>query len=147
MKIATICENRIFSRAYSKGKKCAGRYTVVYALFNNSKKFRIGLTVTKARGSAVVRNRIKRVIRHACYEVFEKYGMPSGCDLIIVARDACAFVKSSKAAEDMEKSLLRLGVISEIKKTDALNADDGSQEICENENANGNVESLKILSE
>lgn len=119
MKIATICENKIFSRAYSKGKKYAGKYSVLYILKNQSEKTRIGLTVTKARGSAVTRNRIKRVLRHAYAEVFKNYGIPKGYDIVIVARDACSFVKSDKAAKDMETSLLRLGVVG-LPKTDEM---------------------------
>ena len=111
MKIATICENRVFSRAYSKGKKFAGRYSVLYVLKNASGKTRIGLTVTKARGSAVTRNRIKRVLRHAYAEIFRNYGIPEGYDIVIVARDASAYVKTDKVRGDMEYGLLKLGVI------------------------------------
>ena len=126
MKIATICENRVFSRAYSKGKKFAGKYSVIYVLKNPGGKTRVGLTVTKARGGAVTRNRIKRVLRHAYASVFTEYGVPVGYDFVIVARDAAAYVKSDKAAKDMEYAMKKLGVISE--KTDHCNVDPGKDE-------------------
>ncbi len=116
MKIEAVCENRVYQRAYSKGQKHAGKYSVVYVLKNRSGRTRIGLTVTKARGGAVTRNRIKRVLRAA---VTENMKDPSFChsgDIIIVARDACAFAKSNTVAADMRKGFLRLGLLTEDTK-------------------------------
>lgn len=113
MKITTICENRIYARAYRKGKKYAGKYSVLYALKNGTDTARIGLTVTKARGTAVVRSRIKRVLRHAYYEVVNECGEPRGYDVIIVSRDAAAFAKSNVVAVDMKKGMLALGIVAQ----------------------------------
>lgn len=113
MKIETVCENRVFTRAYSKGKKHAGKYSVLYVLKNNSGKTRIGLTVTKARGGAVTRNRIKRVLRAAVAENMKNPAFSHSGDIIIVARDACAFAKSDAVACDMKKGFIRLGLVSE----------------------------------
>ncbi len=113
MKIETVCENRVFTRAYSKGKKHAGKYSVLYVLKNSSGKTRIGLTVTKARGGAVTRNRIKRVLRAAVTENMKDPGFSHSGDIIIVARDACAFSKSDAVARDMKNGFIRLGLIDQ----------------------------------
>ncbi len=113
MKIETICENRIFARAYHKGKKHAGKYSVLYVLPSSGKSVRIGLTVSSKRGNAVTRSRIKRVLRHAYYSVVRELGSPVGCDIVIVARDACAFAKSTEVAFDMKSGLIRLGIVKD----------------------------------
>lgn len=111
MKIETVCENRVFTRAYSKGKKHAGKYSVLYVLKNSSGKTRIGLTVTKARGGAVTRNRIKRVLRAAVTENMKDPSFFHSGDIIIVARDACAYAKSDAVAKDMKNGFVSLGLI------------------------------------
>lgn len=111
MKIETVCENRVFTRAYAKGRKYAGKYSVLYVLKNGSGKTRIGLTVTKARGGAVTRNRIKRVLRCAVTENMKDPTFSHSGDIIIVARDACAYAKSDAVAKDMKNGFIHLGLI------------------------------------
>ena len=90
MKIQTVCDNRTFQRAYRRGRKHAGRYVVVYDLpaKGSFPDTRLGLTVTKGRGGAVVRNRIKRIIRAAFFDIAKRRPVEGGHDIIIVARDA-----------------------------------------------------------
>lgn len=109
MKIQTVCDNRIFGRAYRKGKKRAGRYIVVYVIKGRGKCCRLGITVTKGRGSAVVRNRIKRIIRAAWRDVAARCTLTEGCDVIVVARDAAADAKSTEIAPELEDMLVALG--------------------------------------
>ena len=78
MKFRAIKENHLYQKAYHNGRKCQTGTVVVYVLRdrhakrlqneNPQKTFvnRIGLTVTKRQGGAVVRNRIKRRLRAAC---------------------------------------------------------------------------------
>ena len=116
MKIQTVCDNRIFGRAYRKGKKRAGRYIVVYVIKGRGKSCRLGITVTKGRGSAVVRNRIKRIIRAAWRDVAARCTLTEGCDVIVVARDAAADAKSTEIAPELEDMLVALGAAE--KKTE-----------------------------
>lgn len=116
MKIQTVCDNRIFGRAYRKGKKRAGRYIVVYVIKGRGKCCRLGITVTKGRGSAVVRNRIKRIIRAAWRDVAVRCTLTEGCDVIVVARDAAADAKSTEILPELEDMLVALGAAE--KKTE-----------------------------
>lgn len=65
-KLKTIRENHIFSRVYSKGKSFSGRFLVLYCLRNyTGNETKVGITVSKARGKAVIRNRTRRRIKES----------------------------------------------------------------------------------
>lgn len=125
MKYPAVCENKLFSAAYTKGKKHTGRYAVVYALRDRYPKnmavSRLGLTVTKKRGGAVVRNRIKRVLREAYRAVDTTHGVRGGFIIIIVARDAAAKAKTPAVAADLATSFGALGLLlrSDTPSSDA----------------------------
>lgn len=67
---------------------------------------RLGITVTKKVGNAVVRNRIKRLIR----EWMRLHGwVPEGWDIVLVAKDPAARqVHPSDFGPDLEKILRQL---------------------------------------
>ncbi len=96
MKYETIKKNRDFLRAYKKGKKSVSRLIVIYKIRNEGDKKRIGITVSKKVGKAVVRNRVKRLIRQGIYVNYER--LTDGYDYVFVAR--------IKAAEANYKDIL-----------------------------------------
>lgn len=112
MKIDPVCENRTFLRAYRKGKKYAGKYCVIYSLPKRREDgLRLGLTVTKGRGGAVVRSRVRRILRAAWCETMKNETETAPADIIIVARDAAVDAKSTDIAPEIAAGLLELGVI------------------------------------
>ena len=116
MKIRSVCENRTFLYAYRKGKKHVGRYAVIYAVRSRpDAPCRLGLTVSKGRGGAVVRCRIKRILREAWRDVVRRRGDGRGFDIIIVAKDAAVTAKSNDIIPELEAGLDALGVL-EAKK-------------------------------
>ncbi len=81
----TIKENKIFKKAYYKGKKEISRSLVLYYIPNKGET-RVGITVSKKIGKAVVRNRIRRLVR----ESWRTFCVKDGYDVVIVARTAAA---------------------------------------------------------
>jgi ribonuclease P protein component, eubacterial len=123
LKRISITENHLYSKVYAKGKKFVTPTVVVYVLIdyraarfrkaNPEKKFlnRIGLTVTKKNGGAIVRNRCKRVLRAALQSVELQYGLRTGFLIVLVARDATAVSKSPAVAEDLVRAFSKLGML------------------------------------
>ena len=71
------------------GMKLHGRHVLAIAQrrIESSPRGRLGLTVTKKVGNAVVRNRIKRLLR----EWLRQNGwVPTGWDMVLVAKDSAA---------------------------------------------------------
>ena len=75
--------NHIFRRLYHTNGYADG-YLVLYARKNRTGTNRIGITVSKKLGHAVVRNRTRRRLREV-YRLNEERFQP-GWDLVVVAR-------------------------------------------------------------
>lgn len=80
---SSLKKNHIFRKLYSS-KGVANSYLVLYARPNRSQCNRIGITVSKKLGHAVVRNRTRRRIREV-YRLNEERFAP-GWDIVVVAR-------------------------------------------------------------
>jgi ribonuclease P protein component len=73
----------------TEGQKLHGRHLLAMARKRSDPSLsgRLGLTVTKKVGNAVVRNRIKRMLR----EWMRVHGwVPTGWDLVLVAKESAA---------------------------------------------------------
>ncbi len=79
-----IKDNKSFLRCYRRGGYCACHYLCVYYIKNDSPMNRLGISVGKKQGKAVIRNRIKRVFR-AAYRLSE-LEFPIGYDIVFMAR-------------------------------------------------------------
>ena len=75
--------NHIFRRLYSSSGH-ANSYLVLYARRNRTATNRVGVTVGKKLGHAVVRNRVRRRLREV-YRLNEELFAP-GWDIVVVAR-------------------------------------------------------------
>ena len=78
--------NHIFRRLYATSGH-ANSYLVLYARRNRTHTNRVGLTVGKKLGHAVVRNRVRRRLREV-YRLNEERFAP-GWDIVVVARSRC----------------------------------------------------------
>ncbi len=84
IKTVSIKENRTFSYLYRRGKFISSDCLILYFRNNRFENNRLGITVTKKVGKAVVRNRVRRRIKEA-YREIERI-IPSSYDFVIVAR-------------------------------------------------------------
>ena len=71
----------------------------------NGESLRLGLTVTKKLGGAVIRNRIRRRLRAAAREVFPLHAA-GGTDYVLVARKAAYDRNYAELLDDMKRALL-----------------------------------------
>lgn len=78
--------NHIFRRLYAASGH-ANSYLVLYARKNRTATNRVGITVGKKLGGAVVRNRVRRRLREI-YRLNEARFAP-GWDIVVVARSRC----------------------------------------------------------
>ena len=120
MKFPAICENHLFAKAYSKGKRYVSEHIAVYLLPDYAAKRlskahpegkvvnRIGLTVSKKLGHAVVRSRTKRILREGLREAVRVAPIKTGYLIVIAARERAVTVKSQVIARDLVRAFKKL---------------------------------------
>ncbi len=109
MRFPTLTRNNDFRRAYAKGKSAAGYCLVLYAVKNRRQGTRVGITCSKKVGTAVARNRARRVIRAALAAVLPPAGV-GNWDLVLVARSCTPAQKSTQVAAVLQKLLTKLAL-------------------------------------
>ena len=85
--------NHVFRRLYHTSGQ-ANSYLVLYARPNRLTTNRVGITVGKKLGKAVIRNRVRRRLREI-YRCTEAQFTP-GWDIVVVARSRCVGADFSK---------------------------------------------------
>ena len=103
--------NHIFRRLYSTSGQ-ANSYLVLYARKNRTGTNRVGITVSKKLGHAVVRNRVRRRLREV-YRLHESRFQP-GWDIVVVARSRCI----GASFQDLVSSYLTLASKAGILRPD-----------------------------
>ena len=96
-----------FTAIFKNGQNFANRKFVIYRLQKEQRHYRVGISVSKKLGNAVVRNRIKRKIRHVLMQHQEGFKVD---DFVVIAR---------KGVEELdywqiEKNLLHILKIAKI---------------------------------
>jgi len=99
-KFSVIKENHLFLKAYGKGRSFVSDGLAVYVLQGRGRgKSRVGFTVSKNRGNAVLRNSLRRRMREA-YRILYPF-LKDGYLIVIVARQACGNYSSTELCEQM----------------------------------------------
>ena len=71
-----------FERIYKEGARIHGRFMTLFVLPNGGTAPRFGVAATRKLGSAVERNRAKRLAR----EMFRRHKVAAGLDIVVVPR-------------------------------------------------------------
>lgn len=101
---------RDFRRVYGRGQRAGSQQLVVVALPRRGPGHRLGVSVSKDHGPAVIRNKIKRLLREAFR--LERPDLPGRYDMVLIPRprdskfaldalrqDLCALVRRIDAGE------------------------------------------------
>lgn len=99
-----LTDKRDFQRIFHHGQSFANRYLVMYYLKNRSNDtFRVGFSVSKKVGKAVVRNRVKRLLREAFR--LEKDRIEEPIDFVVIARPSAAELDFEKIQQNVQHLL------------------------------------------
>ena len=80
--------SREFRLVYDRGVRLSSPFFSLFVLETTGSQVRLGITVTKKIGPAVVRNRCKRRLREAARRASLPLPAGIGCDIVINARSA-----------------------------------------------------------
>lgn len=120
MKDIAIKENHLYQKAYRNGERANSKHVSVYILrdwgakremlANPEKKYinRIGLSVSKKIGGAVVRNRVKRIIRAGLAEARAHAQLKTGYLIVIAARVGSHEASSNMIAGELINAFTKL---------------------------------------
>jgi ribonuclease P protein component len=120
VKFPAICENHLFSKAYSKGRRYVTDHVAVYILPDyaaarlqkahpeHKRVNRLGLTVSKKLGGAIARNRTKRILREGYRAAALQRPLKTGFLIVIAARERAVTVKSQVIARDLIRAFTKL---------------------------------------
>ncbi len=104
-------QTRDFDRARASGRSWANATLVCYVFDRgDTGPARIGITVGKRSGNAVVRNRIKRRLRELIRE--HHPAISPGADLVLIARTPAALASLDALGHDLSNLLRRAGVLA-----------------------------------
>jgi ribonuclease P protein component len=99
-----------FLRVAARGRKAAVHGLVLQALLRTDEgPARIGFTVTKKVGNAVIRNRTRRRLKEAARLLFRDHAVAS-VDLVVIGRDSTSSRPFPELMDDLQRALAKVGV-------------------------------------
>lgn len=124
MVLTRIKQRKHFVRAATEGKKAIAKGLILQVVStpsdipalqeNDTPLKRVGFTVTKKTGSAVIRNKIKRRLRVLAEELLSHYAK-AGFDYVIIGRKAALSRDFEALRRDVRYCLHNTGAFSKSK--------------------------------
>lgn len=90
-----------FEKIYESGLRAGDGHLLVFAMISEQPQTRAGLSVSRKHGSAVIRNRKRRLLREAFR--LSQHQLPSGLDLVLIPRQ-----RTDSSLQDFANSLVQL---------------------------------------
>jgi ribonuclease P protein component len=99
---------REFLRAQRRGARIQSAHFVIYASrLPQNYQARLGTTVSRRIGGAVVRNRVKRRVRE-CFRLKLRPILPAGTDLLVIARTGSGQLASAEIFTELLHATMKL---------------------------------------
>ena len=121
MKFPAVKEHHLYNKAYRSSKRFFGRYVCVYVLRDTHARLlqkshpqklvvnRFGISVSKKIGTAVKRNRAKRIIRAAYAPLEDK--LKKGYLVIVTAKPEIDGKKSNDIQNELRYAFKKLDML------------------------------------
>lgn len=104
--LRTLAKKRDFDLVFKEGLSTASKHLVLYARPNELNWSRLGLSVSKKIGKAVIRNRLKRLLREAAWKTLADSAQRF--DFVIVTKKSAAEAGMENFIKEMEKALPKM---------------------------------------
>ena len=126
MKHSAIKEHHLYNKVFRRGDRFVGKLITVHILTDYAAKKRmlahperrftnrIGLSVTKKVGGAVLRNRAKRIIRAGLRTVEASTPLRQGKLIVISARTDIVGAKSTDVARELSLAFKKLDMRADL---------------------------------
>lgn len=127
MRYLTLCENHLYQKTFSGGTKKHTKTVSLYILKDKKawriakenpekkKLNRVGISVSGKFGSAVERNRAKRIIREAYRSIDREYEIEQGKLVVIAPSQRIKGKKTQDVKNDLLYGMKNLGIIKSEK--------------------------------
>lgn len=102
-----LTDSSEFEKVYRQGTAYRGKLFSVHAFPNEMGTLRLGLSVSRKVGNAVVRNALRRRLR----EVFAAAAGDGDMDLVVSARPAAGDASFGELRDEFDRALGKLGIV------------------------------------
>lgn len=93
-----------FKRASAVGARLRSPHFIVYLANNQLGRRRLGITVSRKVGNAVVRNRVKRMVREYFREARER--LPDSRDYVVIARKGAGPMSLGEIRQELDRAII-----------------------------------------
>jgi ribonuclease P protein component len=107
-----LSDSSEFEKVYRQGTPFRGKLFSVHAFRNELGALRLGLSVSKKVGNAVVRNTVRRRLREVFGSVAAKAG--TDLDLVVSARPSAGDASFEELREEFLKALGKFGIRDQV---------------------------------